>query len=158
MCRDFLLWTFGLVAVSLFGGHLAARTALWFFWGRSDASLGPRWKAISGFRHIRPPSRQGSSAEQPHPWKGAVPSWLLGGLERLFFTIVVGFGGAGAGAGTMMVWLGIKTAINWRRRDSSDPEELRDIIRASQVSTFASLISFLFALVGGLIVSLSSVE
>lgn len=36
-----------------------------------------------------------------------------------------------------------------------DPEELLDIIRASQVSTFASMLSLLFALLGGLIVSLA---
>ena len=76
-------------------------------------------------------------------------------LERIFFTLVVGYSGVGVGAGTMMVWLGLKTLINWRRYESKEFPTLLTIVRATQVSVFTGMLSLLFALVGGLIVGVA---
>ena len=59
----------------------------------------------------------------------------------------------------MLAWLGIKAALNWQRRDSKNDEnkeeDLRKIILASQLSMFASLVSVLFALIGGLTIGIA---
>ena len=149
MNGDTWFWVYGMV-VSVAGGHYFSRISLWWLWGKQADPVLKFWKTVRGFRHIPSPLNK-----KPQEWRGGVPQWATGGLERIFFTLVVGYSGVGVGAGTMMVWLGIKTALNWRRYETKDPDELRIIIRASQVSTFTGLLSLLFALVGGLLIAVA---
>jgi hypothetical protein len=114
-----------------------------------------------------------------------VPSWLMGLLERLFFTILVAFDVSALSPG-IMTWLLIKMASNWNRinpprKDFMEPEppkppEPPDMLKPIPLSTDAqnerkilqkearlrayamssllgSLVSMLFALLGGLICS-----
>jgi hypothetical protein len=99
--------------------------------------------------------------------------WLLGTLERLFFTLLVGFDVPAVSAG-IMTWLLIKTVTNWtrinptRRGFIGDREALvnlpqgaaqeRDTLQQEAKlriyavkSLLGSLVSMLFALLGGLI-------
>ena len=144
-------WVYGF-AVSVIVGHFAARWLIWLYWGRPT---GLSWIQIFGFEHIPPPWQHGNDSIS---LVGALPSWVVGLIERVFFTIVVASAGGAVGAATMIGWIGIKTAIHWKRRDRIIPTELTEIIRASQVSTLASLTSMLFALIGGLIILLGMPE
>ena len=88
----------------------------------------------------------------------AVPSWLMGVGERLFFTIAVGVNLSGAGV-AMMVWLTLKLAANWNRpgrlnaREGLDDEERELLlVRWALSAALAGLLSMTFALIGGLIV------
>ncbi len=90
--------------------------------------------------------------EDEDPDTLAVPPWLLGMLERLFFTIVIAFQVPGA-AVAMMVWLTVKMAANWNR-----PQIPNDKIvstrrsRRAMSALLAGLVAMGFALIGGLIV------
>jgi hypothetical protein len=46
----------------------------------------------------------------------AVPSWLTGVVERVFFAVLVGLAVPGAPA-AMMGWLALKLATNWNHSD-----------------------------------------
>ena len=146
------------LAFALVVGHLAIRALLWRQWSytgedpknwRDEIELWRRahWRKIVGFEHFPPP-------QVGVAWKGGAPSWLMGAIERSFFAVLVGFAGPGVAAAPMMIWLALKTAINWKRHESPYLREMRHIIRASQVSTVASLLSLFFALVGGLIIKI----
>jgi hypothetical protein len=156
MLEKYLIGALGL-AVALIGGHVCARFVVWKFGKGSTARPDNSWRIIFILDHIHwtPKSKQGTTEGAAENWAGQPPQWLLGMCERLFFTIVVGFSGVGVGAGTIIAWLAIKTALDWRRRTSEEPNELRDIIRASQLSNLAGLISLLFAMIGGLILSVA---
>ena len=112
-------------------------------------------RQVLSFGHIAPPPLTEDSGTQgpPRDLRGAVPAWLVGGLERTLFTVGVALGGVPASLAPMIGWVGIKIAINWERRDSDNTHERDMIIRGSQVSVMASIISLFMALLGGLIVS-----
>lgn len=87
----------------------------------------------------------------------AVPPWLMGVGERLFFTIAVGVELSGAGV-AMMTWLVIKLASNWNRvgredtrKGITEDERILLPIRWSLSAALAGLLSMTFALLGGLI-------
>ena len=135
-----LLLFFGLVGIIFwYGGHVVVRVPLWYYWGRKKEQS---WSVIPRFVHIDCPEIE--------KWRGGVHSWLVGMVERLFFIIVIGTSGPGFGVGTMFAWFGIKIAVNWQSRYNAPEQDKRVLIRASQVSMFASLLSFLVALLGGL--------
>ena len=144
--EQFVIVSLSGLAFAVIGGHFATRLALWYLWGRKNVPPMP-WTVILGTKHIAPP-------KPLKDMEGGVPSWWVGSLERLFFTIVVGFSGAGVGSAIMMAWLGVKAAINWKHQIAKE-EAKQEILNASQVSLFASLLSFLFALIGGLIFHLA---
>jgi len=75
----------------------------------------------------------------------AVPTWLTGTVERLFFVPLVAFEVSGFPT-AMVGWLAVKLASNWNRVGATnDP-----IARAYAFSALlAGLLSMLFACVGG---------
>ncbi len=73
-----------------------------------------------------------------------IPPWLVGLIERLFFTLLVAFGVSGT-AVAMMVWITLKMATNWNRPGEENPVPL------AFSALLADLVSMLFALIGGLI-------
>ena len=95
--------------------------------------------------------------------KRGIPTWVMGTLERLFFTILIGFYVPAAGA-AIMGWLTIKMLTNWNRINVryGDPAtgavvDRIKIKEEANLRTYAlsgllgSLMSMLFALIGGLI-------
>lgn len=75
-----------------------------------------------------------------------VPAWLIGILERFFFTILIGAKVSGA-AVAMMTWLLVKMASNWNKIISEEPDA-----RVYGISALAGgMMSMVFALIGGLI-------
>ncbi len=88
-------------------------------------------------RHIEPISE----ADRPP----GVPEWITGFIERLFFTIAVAFDISGT-AVAMVAWISVKMVTNTYRLTGklSAPEGI--------VSLLASLVSILFALIGGLVI------
>lgn len=82
------------------------------------------------------------------PDKGGkrVPDWITGGVERIFFTVLVG-ADASAVPALMLGWLGLKMATNWNSPAFKAPEMRPFAIRA----LLAGLISMLLAFLGGLV-------
>lgn len=119
-----LSWLLGLL-LSLVGGHFVVE--LFHERLRRYLALGPK------------PPLSGSGAR--------VPAWLTGLTERLFFTVLVGLGTAGASA-VMMAWLGLKLATNWNHPDYKEKNDARTFALSGLLS---GLVSMLFALVGGTI-------
>ncbi len=154
MIVKFWIGTLGL-AVALIGGHFCVRYVLWKFGKGTTDRHGNSWRIIFTLDHIHwsPESMPDHSDGSSDSWAGKAPQWLVGVCERLFFAMVVGFSGAGVGAGTMVAWMGIKAAISWPRDRKDESVSLRDIIHASQLSNIVGLISLLFALLGGLILA-----
>jgi MFS family permease len=76
----------------------------------------------------------------------AVPSWLMGILERSFFTLLVGADVNGAGV-AMMTWLAVKMASNWHKISSRRAEARNYGLTALA----GGMYSMVFALIGGLI-------
>jgi len=76
-----------------------------------------------------------------------VPPWLTGGLERLFFTLLVAFGVSGTST-AMIGWLALKMAANWNRPEYGDEVKARSFAFSALV---AGVLSMLLALLGGLI-------
>ena len=74
--------------------------------------------------------------------------WLVGVIERLFFTIIVGFDVSGA-AVAMVSWILVKMATNWHRIIESGDNRQRGLALCSMMG---SMVSLFFALVGGLII------
>ena len=90
--------------------------------------------------------------EDKDPDTRPVPPWLLGMLERLFFTVVIAFQVPGA-AVAMMVWLTVKMAVNWNRPQApSNGEDWTRRSRRAMSALLAGLVAMGFALIGGLIV------
>jgi hypothetical protein len=75
-----------------------------------------------------------------------VPAWITGGVERIFFTVLVGLDALAVPA-LMLGWLGLKMATNWNSPVFKDPEMRPFAIRA----LLAGLVSMLFAFLGGLL-------
>ena len=76
----------------------------------------------------------------------AVPPWLTGVVERLFFAVLVGLSVAGAPA-AMMGWLALKLATNWNHSDVT----VANARPLAFTALLGGVVSMLFALVGGLI-------
>jgi len=96
-----------------------------------------------------------------------LPCYLTGTLERVFFTILIAFDVSGVSTG-MMTWLLIKVVSNWnliypqnrgsiKGHDSDEDQSDKDQRYKAQLRRFAysgllgTLMSMLFALIGGLI-------
>ena len=92
-----------------------------------------------------------------------IPAWLMGTLERLLFTILIAFDVSTVSAG-IMGWLAIKMATDWNRvkifygdpGSGSIPASLKfkeeAKLRTLAVSgLLGTLVSMIFALIGGLI-------
>ena len=74
-----------------------------------------------------------------------VPPWLTGGVERLFFTILVGLEVSGVPA-AMIGWLALKLATNWNHPDWKNKPDTRTYAFSALLG---GLVSMLFALLGG---------
>jgi len=81
------------------------------------------------------------------PPKGGALDWLIGVLERIFFTIIVAFNVNGA-AVAMISWLLVKMATNWN--SIIDPD--RRMRGYALCSLAAGMVSLSFALIGGLFI------
>ena len=76
-----------------------------------------------------------------------VPPWLTGLVERLFFTVAIGFNLPGA-ATAMIAWIAVKMASHWARPNSRHGPDSRSLVFSALL---AGLVSMFFALIGGLI-------
>jgi len=94
----------------------------------------------------------GVTKEDADPATKGVPGWLLGLLERLFFTLVIAFNVSGA-AVAMMGWLTLKMAVNWNRPHAGDTDDIKRTrrIRFAMSALLTGLVAMGFALIGGLI-------
>ncbi len=77
-----------------------------------------------------------------------VPATLTGMIERFFFTVLVAFNVAGV-AVAMIAWIALKLATNWNRDYWAKTSSAR---LYGFSALLASLVSMLFAFLGGLIV------
>ena len=78
-----------------------------------------------------------------------IPAWLIGTIERIFFTILVAFN-VSATAAAMMAWITIKMVSDWHRIKERNEIFIRSMAFSSLLG---NIISMFFALVGGLIFS-----
>lgn len=102
-----------------------------------------------GLRLLRYMIRVGDKRSLPHASNvTGVPGWLTGIVERLFFTILIGFGVQGVPA-AMMVWIGLKLTTNWNHPRWKDTPEEWTVFAFTAL--LAGLMSMLFAALGGLI-------
>lgn len=77
-----------------------------------------------------------------------IPSWLVGLVERTFFTILVAFN-VSATAVAMIAWVTVKMLYSW---DIAWSERGNITVRSLVLSALlGNLVSMLFALIGGLI-------
>lgn len=82
-----------------------------------------------------------------------VPDWLVGVMERSFFTVAVGMNIQGYLI-AMGAWLALKMASNWHLQYvEDDPAERARKIRYGMTALVAGLLSMAFALAGGLVAS-----
>jgi len=80
-----------------------------------------------------------------------VPGWLIGVIERIFFTIVVAYDISGAAVG-MVAWITVKMVSSWNRPDRTHAkEDAESAVQLSMAALLASLVSVTFAAVGGLL-------
>lgn len=123
-------WVIGLGVVSLFLGSVVSFLvwrALHKYFGRLNVERG--WNLPSDF----------TTTVWLYPF-------LIGILERLFFTILIAFQVTGAGGG-LIGWIGVKLAVGW-----GSVKEGKTANRALAFSGLLSnLTSLLFAVLGGLI-------
>ena len=81
----------------------------------------------------------------------AVPGWLIGTVERTFFTLAVAYDLSGAAVG-MIAWITVKMVSNWNRPDRKAPSDDPEItVQLSMAALLASLVSLTFATIGGLL-------
>jgi len=113
-------WVIGF-AISILGGSFAAWAFLAF--ARRDTDAGS--KPELGARRVKP--------------------WLVGAIERTFFTLLVAFKVSGYPA-AMIGWLALKLATNWNHPAWKDNPEART---HGLLALLAGLISMLFAFLGG---------
>jgi hypothetical protein len=73
---------------------------------------------------------------------------ITGSIERLFFTLLVGFNISGT-ATAMMVWAGAKMAANWAIVIGGAQEQWKR--QMAFTGLLGTMISLFFALIGGLI-------
>lgn len=117
-------WITGLVVALVFGAVIT--------WGFLAAL---RW-----YVYGKRPIYQNEANQKP------VPAWLVGTMERLFFTGIIAFE-VTAAAVAMVAWLALKMATDWNRINAPyTPSE-------ALTGLLGGLVSMLFALIGGLICS-----
>ncbi|HKO42994.1 MAG TPA: hypothetical protein VJU84_06885 [Pyrinomonadaceae bacterium] len=75
----------------------------------------------------------------------ATPAWLIGTIERLFFTFIVAFE-ISATAVAMIAWLTTKMVTGWNRPGAANVTS-----EGALTALLGGLISMFFALIGGLI-------
>ena len=83
----------------------------------------------------------------------AIPGWVTGLIERIFFGVLVAFNIQATGAG-MLTWVLIKMATDWHRilpTDEGNAKSKYGPRSLAFASLLASIVSLFFALVGGLI-------
>jgi hypothetical protein len=88
------------------------------------------------------------SEREPAPWHVApadVPPWLTGSLERLFFTVAVGFDVSGFVV-AMVAWIAIKMGTDWNRPHGGGHDPA-----GAWTALLGGFMSMFFALIGGLI-------
>ena len=73
-----------------------------------------------------------------------IPAWLVGVIERLFFTIVVAFD-ISSSAIAMVAWISVKMLTGWNRQGAKSTAD------GALSGLLGDVVSMLFALVGGLI-------
>jgi hypothetical protein len=121
----FLRWSIGLIGFSLILGWVSS------------------WILLKILRHITLKKTGGKL-----PPDLGIPNWLIGLLERLFFTLIVAFEVSGT-AVAMIGWLTLKMASNWHQISKG-----KDVARGLGIaSLLAGVTSMIFALIGGLICS-----
>jgi len=107
-------------------------------------SLGIGWLVTHQFL-IR--LRRKFDVEKPDEGK-AVPSWLTGLVERLFFTIAIAFHISGVPV-AMVAWVSIKMATHWNRINTESVPDGRFLVFSGLL---AGMVSMFFAMIGGLII------
>ena len=109
----------------------------------ADIVVGPLLYLLRRYMRM-PPGRQTNKTRLPRPF-------VLGILERLFFTPVVAFSVGGA-AISMIAWTGLKMAANWSR-PGDHPAFLDELTRihGAMSALMGGILSMLFALLAGLI-------
>jgi len=76
-----------------------------------------------------------------------VPAWIIGVLERLFFTVLIGLDVSGAPT-AMVGWLALKMATNWNHPAWKEKPDMRAFALSALLG---GLVSMFFALLGGLV-------
>lgn len=114
-------WFSGLVVSLIFGGLVT-------------------WGFLEGLRHsLKLPKKPRSTS--------GVPPWVTGVIERLFFTVLVGFKVVGAPT-AMIGWLALKLATVWNQPELKKHPNRKAFALSALL---AGLISMLFAFIGGMI-------
>ena len=78
------------------------------------------------------------------PREEPVPAWIVGTVERAFFTVVVAAGLSGV-AVAMILWIGAKMAVGW----GGGSQGIQNSEAFRFTALLGDLISMMFALVGG---------
>lgn len=126
-----IAWIVGLL-LTVFAGHVPVqlfRDRLWLYVGITDADK-PKCEGLK-----------------------SVPAWLTGGMERLFFAVMVAVQ-APAWPAAMMTWLLVKLATNWNFAGRPNNAE-RDFLLARTfgfVALLSGLLSLLIAFCGGVFI------
>ncbi|MGH8737561.1 MAG: hypothetical protein ACREVC_09410 [Burkholderiales bacterium] len=76
------------------------------------------------------------------------PAWMLGLIERLFFTIAIAFQ-ISSTIVAMIAWITVKMVSNWNR---STAQKGPDVSGVAMTALLGGILSMLFALIGGLII------
>jgi len=87
--------------------------------------------------------------EYKEPEYKVVPTWILGLVEGTFFTFAVAFDLSGVVVG-MIGWIAAKMAAHWNTKTEQTTPNI-EAVRFS--SLLGSMVSLLFAMIGGLICS-----
>lgn len=126
----------------------------WFF-GLGIFALGIGWLSTFILVNVLDSYIQAKAAERKEEERydefvvaADIPSWLVGLIERTFFTILVAFN-VSATAVAMIAWVTVKMLyswdIVWRERENIT---VRSLVLSALLG---NLVSMLFALIGGLI-------
>jgi hypothetical protein len=76
-----------------------------------------------------------------------LPAWIVGTVERIFFTLALAGGLPGVSV-AMMLWIATKMAATWGNRSQERP----DIETLRSIALLGSVVSMTFALIGGWVV------
>ena len=76
-----------------------------------------------------------------------LPAWIVGTVERFFFTLAVAAGFPGVPV-AMMLWIAAKMAAYW----GSPPQRIANIGALRLAALLAGVVSMSFALIGGWLV------
>lgn len=98
------------------------------------------WAFLSGLRHSL------KLGKKPRSQSG-VPPWVTGTIERLFFSVLVGFNVSGAPT-AMIGWLALKLATVWNQPELKKHPNRKAF---ALLALLAGLVSMLFAFLGGMI-------